>query len=241
MWFSIFLLKPYISKELEKKLLAPISYIGLDGESYRGVSASVLPDICDVWITALKSGILNASQTETAEQAYILFKGFATVGITALVDEATGYKKQKQDEYRALFNTFIAEEFREWNKEFPDDFPNMIYRLYGIKRIPNKNQPQFFSWFTKKYIYYPLANSNGAILEKLEEKNPVVYEKGGRRYKLHQFLSDYIGLPAFKAHLWKVIGIGAASKNKTDFDKLFSRAFPSIGHQYDLLDGYEED
>lgn len=178
-------LKPYISKELEKKLLAPISYIGLDGETYKGVSASVLPDICDVWITALKNGILNESQAETAEQAYILFKGFATVGITALVDEATGYKKQKQDEYRKLFDSFINEEFREWNKEFPEEFPDMIYKLYGIKRKPNKNHPQFFSWFTKKYIYHPLANSNGAILEKLEEKNPVVYEKGGRRYKLH--------------------------------------------------------
>lgn len=104
----------------------------------------------------------------------------------------------------------------------------MIYKLYGLKRkTPNSvKHPSFFGNFIRKYVYYPLANSNGAILEELDKKNPVVYASGGRKYKFHQFLADEIGLPAFRAHLWQVVGIGASATDKDTFDRSFYRAFP---------------
>ena len=48
----------------------------------------------------------------------------------------------------------------------------MIYRLYGLKRRNPKSfqHPRFFSKFIRKYVYHPLANSRGAILESLDEK-----------------------------------------------------------------------
>ena len=105
------------------------------------------------------------------------------------------------------------------------------------------NAPPSVLWqFVRKYVYYPLANSQGAILEKLDEKNPVVYTGGGRRYKLFQFLSDEIGLPAFRQHLWQTVGILQISSSKEAFARNFYRAFPEatpFGHQWDMLGDIE--
>jgi hypothetical protein len=76
------------------------------------------------------------------------------------------------------------------------------------------------------------------ILDLLDECNPVVYVGGGRRYKLHQFLSE-IGVNAFRQHLWQVVGIGNAATDKHQFVRAFYRAFPEaipLGYQYELLE-----
>jgi len=118
-------------------------------------------------------------------------------------------------------------QFRQWEQEFPNQYANMIYKLYGLKRRDPRSfkHPKFFGWFTRKYIYHPLANSKGAI-DLLDEVNPVVYAGGTRKYKLHQFLDEEIGVPALRQHLWQTIGIGNAARDKTDFERSFYRAFP---------------
>ena len=104
----------------------------------------------------------------------------------------------------------------------------MLYRLYGILRFDpaSTKHPRFFAKFVRKFIYQPLANSKGKILEMLDERNPVVYANGGRRHKLFQFLSSEVGMPAIRAHLWQVVGIGNASTNIRQFERSFYRAFP---------------
>jgi len=173
------------------------------------------------------------SQAFLAVQAEIIMRSAAKVGIISLVDEATGYIDKTKDEYRKLFDQFIRKEFRQWEQEFPSKFFDMIYRLYGLKREkPDSNRhPQFFGKFIRKYVYYPLANSSGAILERLDEKNPVVYDGGGRKYKFFQYLTDHVGMNTFRQHLWQVVGIGEASQDKKQFDRGFYRAFPEAAPQ----------
>ena len=127
-----------------------------------------------------------------------------------------------------LWREFVLSEFRQWEKEFPDKFADMIYKVYNLKRkgVKSFRHPQFFGWFTRKYIYHPLANSSGAVLDMLDEANPVVYAGGTRKYKLHQFLTEQVGLPALRQHLWQVIGIGNSARDKTEFERMFYRAFP---------------
>ena len=81
-------------------------------------------------------------------------------------------------------------------KEFPDTFFDGIYKVYRLEKA-GKNHPSFFGGIINKYIYYPLANSHGAILKKLQAKDPVV-ECKGRRYKLHQFLTEEVGKPLLR-------------------------------------------
>jgi hypothetical protein len=185
---------------------------------------------------------MHGRQRFLAIRAEIIIRAAAKLGIVALVDAAVQYvPDHRRGEYQALFEKFILDECREWEAEFPRKYLDMIYRIYGLRRIdPDSTQtPRFFGKFTRKYIYAPLAHSKGAILEQLDSKNPVVYMNGGRKYKFHSFLTEEVGLPALRQHLWQVIGIGSVCTTKDQFRRGFYRAFPEtapVGHQWELLD-----
>lgn len=231
-----------VPDQLWGKIENPIVFKPMNGDPAHGYEATVLIDICDAIWEANKQGKLTPRQAFLAMQAEVILRSAAKVGIVALIDEATGYIRDKRKaEYRELFQEFIRNEFGQWKQEFPEAFFDMIYRLYNLRRSPGNRHPQFFGKFIRKYIYAPLANSNGAILEMLEEKNPVVYSNGGRRYKMFQYLSDVIGLPAFRAHLWQVVGIGNATRSKEGFDRGFKLAFPQAAPmgQRDLFEDLE--
>ena len=82
----------------------------------------------------------------------------------------------------------------------------------GPRRV--KPRDRGFAWVKRRF------------LEGLERKNPVVYAGGGREYKMFQSFSDQVGLPALKAHLWRLAGIGATVTDRIAFDEAFRRAFP---------------
>ena len=217
-----------LSENLIQRVEKPLSFYGTRGELADGYEAEVLIEVCDAIIEAKNKGYLVKSQYFLARQAEIIFRSAAKLGIIALVDEATGYTDKTRDEYRKLFDGFIRKEFRQWEQEFPEKFFDMIYRLYGLRRQQpdSSRHPQFFGHFIRKYVYYPLANSNGAILDRLEERNPVVYDSGGRKHKFFQYLSDEIGMSAFRQHLWQVVGIGESVNDRSQFERSFYRAFP---------------
>lgn len=241
-----------ISEDLWKKIENPIVFRYLDTDSGDGPSgtadgyeATTLIEVCDALIQARNDKVLAPSQKFLAIQAEIIVRSAAKLGIIALVDAATGYIEDvKKEEYLRLWKEFVSAEFRQWELEFPNQFADMIYKIYGLKRKDPKSfrHPQFFGWFTRKYIYHPLANSKGAILDLLDEANPVVYAGGTRKYKLHQFLGEEVGLPALRQHLWQTIGIGNAARDKTEFERSFYRAFPEAipkkggPEQFDFFD-----
>jgi hypothetical protein len=209
------------------------------GSVVDGYEGTVLIDVCFMLIEAYNAKRLLPSQEFLAVQAEIIIRSAAKLGIIGLIDEAVGFADKEKDEYRRLFNEFLRNEWAQWEKEFPDQFADMLYRLYGVRRFDptSSKHPRYFSKFTRKFIYHPLANSRGKILEMLDEKNPVVYANGGRRRKLFQFLSEDVGLPAIRAHLWQVVGIGNASTNIRQFERSFFRAFPQavpLGHQFGM-------
>ena len=223
-----------ISDALWEKIEKPIFFRHLDTDSgpggiADGYEATTLIEVCDALIQARNDLLLAPSQAFLAIQAEIIMRSSAKMGIIFLVDTATGYiEDAKREDYLKQWKEFVRSEFRAWEKEFPDQFADMIYKIYGLKRKnPNSfKHPQFFGWFTRKYIYHPLANSKGAILDILDEANPVVYAGGTRKFKLHQFLTNEVGVNALRQHLWQTIGIGNASRDKVDFERSFYRAFP---------------
>lgn len=218
-----------IPQDLWSKINNPIVFKPLTVDLAHGYEATVLIDICDAIIQAYNDEDLLPQQAFMAIQAEIIIRTCAKLGIVALIDEATGYSDNKRkDEYRELFQSFIRDEFKQWEQEFPEKFFDMIYRIYGLKRKdPTKFQhPRFFGHFIRRYIYYPLAYSSGAILEELDKKNPIVYANGRRKFKMTQFLTEEVGLPAFRQHLWQVVGIGNSVTSKDQFDQSFYTAFP---------------
>ena len=204
-----------------------------------------LIEVCDALLRARQGETLHPSQAFLAIQAEIIIRSTAKVGINKLVDDAVGYVSDPlRAEYIEMFKDFIAKECQQWKQEFPDKLADMMYRIYGVKRLDpaSSKHPRFFAKFIRKYIYFPLADSRGVILEMLDAKNPVVYASGGRRYKLFQFLEEEVGLAALRQQIWQVIGIGNSSRDRRSFDAAFYRAFPETvpsGHQWGL--DYEDD
>jgi len=232
-------IKSFINKDLAASLARRRLYRPKKGGTPAyGIEASLLPKICNVYLQMRdEHGSLTASQIPLSVQADLIMRGLAEVGIVALVDEATGHIEEKRkDEYRELFKDFIRQQVKEYEKEFPKQFTDNLYRFYSLAPGTPGKHPQFFGKLTRRYIYEPLANSKGAILEMLDEKNPVVYAKGGRKYKMFQFLTETVGLPMFRAHLWQVVGIMNSARNKAEFDRFFLRAFPVPGSQIDWLE-----
>ena len=224
--------------ELRSRLDNPLIFKTLTSDLGHGYDATILIDICDAIIQASKDNKLGPNQEDLAKQAEIIIRASAKLGIVALVDDATGFIADKRrEQYKELFREFVREEIKLYDEpQFPDQLFNVIYKIYGLPRkADTRNHPQFFGKFIRKYIYEPLANSNGAILEMLDEKNPVVYVNGGRRYKMFNFLSDVVGMPALKSHLWQVIGIGNSVKGKLQFERAFYNAFPIPQSQMDLF------
>jgi len=222
-------INPFISRSLSDLANSPVKFIPPHGGTPGyGYEATTLSEICESILSARDAGVLKSNQQKLAFQADVLIRSFAKVGIVALVDEATGFIKDKQRyEYRQLFKEFVSEYCRPWEAEFPDEFFDMVYDLYGKTRIKGKNHPIYFANFIRKYVYKPLAGSDGEILKLLTEKNPTIKNKDGKAYRkkrLHQFFTE-LGIKPFRMHLWQLMGIGKASSNIRAFESSFKKAF----------------
>src|SRR6185312_10109775 len=124
-------LKPFITKELLDGPLKPITYIQGD-RKVSGFDATALPTVCEIWLRARADGRLQAQQADKAKQAEILMRGLARVGITALVDEATGYQDARaRDALAKILEAFVAKELQPYLKRFQPEFYKQVYRLRG--------------------------------------------------------------------------------------------------------------
>lgn len=90
-------LKPFIDDDLRAALMEPILYRPKKsrGSVANGVKAEIVPQICEIWLSARDAGVLKLQQSRMAIQADIVMRGLATVGIVALVDEVTGYQADR--------------------------------------------------------------------------------------------------------------------------------------------------
>ena len=199
-------LSPFIDEETSERLSKPVVYEDTDGKLSEGVPASALVDICDIWQKADKSGALDnrANAKAAAQNAYVIFKGFAKVGITALVDEATGYQYDREkDELQKILKQYISEELLPWQKKFPDIFYKELFRLNGWDFTVHgiKKRPGVIGTWTKKLVYEELPRG---VLRELE-KNVPKSESGNKTARLHQLLTDDIGNPHLTAQINQIL------------------------------------
>jgi len=219
-------LAPFISDEAFTRLSEPIVYEDEDGNINEGIPATVLIDICDIWQQADKKGALEnkPNAKAAANNAYIIFKGFAKVGITALVDEATGYQfDRERQELQAILKAYISEELLLWEKKFPDVFYKQIFKLNGWDFTVNgiKKRPSVIGTWTNNLIYKQLPKG---VLEELRKRTPK-NEKGKRKHRFHQLLSLNIGNPDLQRQLSSVITIMKLSKDWDHFLDQFNQIY----------------
>jgi hypothetical protein len=227
-------LEPYINNDLAMVLSEPIRFIrpGRGGKLAAGFEATALADICDSILEARKDGVLTPKQLLIAEQCEVLTRAFAKVGIIALVDEVTGYQEvRNKDALQAILDKYLRKELAAWAKRFPDEFYKEMFRLKGWEWNPmSVKRPGVVGKYTKDIVYERLAPG---ILKELEARNPK-NEKGHRRGKHHQLLTDDVGHPALAQHLYAVIGFMRASNSWDMFKKMMDQAFPKKDSNLEL-------
>lgn len=136
-------ISPFVNKELMDLIASPIKFkTSMGGGVAFGYPATILADICDVVLTARANGVLQKQQEHIAAQAEILVRGFARVGIIALVDEATGYQRDRaKDALAKILESFVAKELQPYMQTFPADFYEQLFRLRGLPYPPEN--PKF--------------------------------------------------------------------------------------------------
>lgn len=219
-------LKPFISREILEKS-RPITFALPRGGRASGYNAELLPAVCEIYLKAREAGVLPSNQMHVAQQAELLVRGLARVGIIALVDEATGYQEVRaKTSLVEILEAFIASELKPWVATFPDDFYSELFRLRGLEypRATVK-RPQYFGHLTNDIVYKRLAPGVLAELRNVTPKD----DQGRRKHKYFQRLTTNIGYPKLREHLGSVVTLMKLSSNWEDFMRKLDQIHPRVG------------
>ena len=224
-------LQSLISSDLRTKIKR-VPYLDENGKEKEGYSADlwapgqsqvvgatwgdILPLVADLYLKARDEGLLTPQQISTAQKAEILVRSLARIGITALVDEATGYQYERErNELQKILKAYISEELLKWEKRFPDEFYKEMFRLNGWDFTVSgiKKRPPIIGKWTNDLIYNELPMG---VLQELKENTP-------KHARYHQRLTPDIGQPNLMAQIYKVIGIMQSSDNMREMWERFKK------------------
>lgn len=215
------LISPFMKDETIDALGNPIKFKTLSGKIAHGYEATVLADICESILQARNAEKLLPNQIHIADQCEILVRGFARVGIIALIDEATGYQDDRErNALSRILEAFIAKELQPWIKTFPLSFYKELCRLRGIEF--SINLPSYFGHLTNTIVYKRLAPG---ILEQLKKITPIS-KKGNKTARYFQSLTLETGYPKLKEHLGSVVTLMKLSEEYDGFINLLDRIHP---------------
>lgn len=215
LWIS-----PYLSDDLREWLNKANRnelprYLTKSGGKFTPFNSSLFVDLCKAYTDAKHDGALKTSiQESVANKLYAIMTAFAKVGLDAVIDEVTGYQYDREkDELQKLLSKYISDELLPWAKRFPDEFYKQMFRLKGWT-YTGKNRPQYVGKLTNQYIYEQLPEG---VLEELKNKTP-------KNKRLHQSLTEQVGVPHLDKQLQKTIALMQASDSWDEFDALFKKA-----------------
>lgn len=226
-------LKGFLSEKLVTALQSPVEIsTGVNRFTGSCYEAWVLPELCHAILDAADANHLRPSQAAIVKQAKLLVRGLSIIGITALVDEATGYQNERaHDALEEILKQFISAELLKWAKTFPDEFYSEMFRLRGIRQSEvAAHRPGYIGKLTNDVVYERLAPG---VLDELKRITPKD-DKGRRKHKYFMRLTEDVGHPKLREHLSNVIVLMRASPNWTSFYRLLQRSLPKYTDQLAL-------
>lgn len=219
-YLGIGALKGYIPEDWHDNMIEFV-IPGVQNKTVRGITADTFLDICRAYVRALDDGALTTDrQKDIAAKASMFLAACAKVGLTALIDEATGYQYERaEDALQFKLRLFLEEEMRKWEATFPDE----LWREFG--RLTNwsggiNQRPKYWGKLVMELVYEYLDPD---VAVWLKENNP----KPRKGQNHHQWLSSQYGLRRLVEHIWMVIGLAKAcesmSELKTRMAELYGR------------------
>lgn len=218
-------LQAFVDEEIMEKSEV-IKYYHTNGRVASGYDAEFIPLVCDLYIEAKENNALLTSQEKLYARAITIIRALAKIGITALIDEATGYQYDRDgQELQKLLEAYITKDLMKWQRRFPNVYYKEIFRLHDWNYDPSSNlRPSYIGRFTNKYIYELFPNE---VMDEIKKKNPKIKNdtKSFRKNRYHQFLTTDIGLPQLDNHISKLLGVMKLSKTVKEFEDNFKIAF----------------
>jgi hypothetical protein len=214
-------LQPFVNDNIETAL-GVIKFKDKTGKASKGYDAVILPALCQIYLAARQANALTPQQLPLARASEALLLALSKVGITALVDEATGYQYEREaDELQKILKAYIAEELLPWQKKFPDVLYKEIFRLngwnYTVRDI--KKRPSVIGKWTNKFVYEQLPKG---VLADLKEKTPKSLS-GNYTARFHQSLTEDIGNPHLQAQINSIIPLMQVSDSWQQFVQNFNK------------------
>lgn len=218
-------LQPFVDEAL-RGVINKVQYVNLSGKVQEGYDALIIPLVSDLYLKVREEKKLLPSQEYTAKKSEILIRSLAKVGIVALVDEATGYERDKaKNDLARILETFVAKELQPYIKTFDPDYYEYMFKLRGLKYPPDAEnsrpqyRPQYFGKLTNDIVYRRLAPG---VLESLKEEAKKAEKKG----KLFQHLTAGYGRQELLKHLGGVVWLMKDSKDWQDFMHRLNKLAP---------------
>lgn len=229
-------LKPFISEELAMST-TPIFYRNLGSGKGVGYDANIMPAVAEVYLKFRDACIAEKGQIPTRYQrmiaaADILIRGLARIGIIALVDEATGFQRDRaKDALQKILEAFIAKELRPWVRTFPDEFYEQLFRLRNLEFPRDTVQkPKYFGHLTNDIVYKRLAPGVLDALKKITPRN----SDGSLKHHYHRRLTENLGHPKLREHLAQVIAVMKLSRDYKHFESQLDIVAPRYGETQPL-------
>ena len=185
------------------KNLQVVEYQSLNKVKSTGYNAESVVIVSNIYLEAREAGVLASSQIQTAKTSELLVRSLSKVGITALVDEATGYQScRPMNALQAYLDKILSRELAEWSRVFPLEFYENIYKLkkWGWE----SGKKQYYScvgMYTNNLIYSRLGEG---VLEELKKRTPKS-EAGNPSNKLHQWFNSSTGSQMLAKHIHGVV------------------------------------
>jgi hypothetical protein len=215
----------FIGIELRKKLENPVKFqwdgggIGQPTITVFGFDAALLIDVCSAIAEANAAGKFSSRYNNIINNAAIITGASAKSGIRNLIYALAGYSPSTQEVIEA-FKAYVLEEAKKYEKEFPMELYVEWQRLYDITP-PQRGKNWKEMHLTVDHVYYPLAKSNGKLLELLRSAKT---SGGDRGKKLFQFLNE-VGARALRMQLGRVLEMAESSPDKHAYEEKIIQRF----------------
>jgi hypothetical protein len=193
-----------------------------------GFEATALIAICDKYLQARAQKLLKGKQLALADQAEIVMRACAKVGIIALIDEATGYQKVRaKRDLQLKLQAFIADDMQEWARMFPEDFWLELARLEGVRYSP-RSRPLRWGKYVMAFVYDAIDADIG---KELRKKNP-----NPRFLKNHHQWLKKFGRDQVHDQIQRIVTIMKLCDNMDEFKQKFARVFKKASAQMSFDD-----
>jgi hypothetical protein len=214
----------YLRRRLEDELIE-FRIDNVTNKRVMGITAEMFLEICRAFTVARNEGALTTDrQIDMAIRCNAFLVACATVGLIALIDEATGYQYERAaDALQVKLRAFLEDEMHEWEKTFPDD----LWKEFG--RLTNwegsiQQRPKYWGKLVMELVYEYL---DADVAQWLRTNAPK--PRHGQNY--HQWLSQQYGLQKLIEHIWMLIGIASTCSNMTELRYRMAEKFGRQGLQ----------